>query len=367
MKRNKLPPSDRRVRRSVFSTNDILLLLVLVASCVSFYLLIRALPTDFNAAMSVLEIRVTWLSAIFISAVNILVFSLHKKLTLEAPTRRILDATSRIGKGDFSVRIRPFHKKHFKNEFDVIIEDLNKMAEELSGVETMKTDFIANVSHELKTPLAVIGNYTTLLQAPDLSDEKRAEYIHVIADAVRRLNTLITNILKLNKLESQQIFPETADFDLGEQLCEALLNFEHVLEEKDLELETALEEDVIVHADADLLMHVWDNLISNAVKFTPTGGAITVTMQKKGAVAEVTVADTGCGMTKEEQQHVFERFYQGDSSRSVQGNGLGLALVKRIADITGSRIFLTAEPGKGSAFTVRMPLDQRKTAVVTDA
>ena len=230
MKRGAFPKNDKRVRRSVFSANDLLLIFVVIASCVSLFLLLRSLPQDLPTTVKQLNIRTTWLSVILISAVNILVFSLHKKITLEAPTRRILDAAARIGKGDFSVRIRPFHSKYFKNEFDVIIEDLNKMAAELSGVETMKTDFIANVSHELKTPLAVIGNYVTLLQTPDLTEEKRMEYTRALQEASRRLNTLITNILKLNKLETQQIFPETADYDLGEQLCEAMLSFEHQLE-----------------------------------------------------------------------------------------------------------------------------------------
>lgn len=360
MKRGTFPKNDKRVRRSVFSANDLLLIFVVIASCVSLFLLLRSLPQDLPTTVKKLNIRTTWLSVILISAVNILVFSLHKKITLEAPTRRILDAAARIGKGDFSVRIRPFHKKYFKNEFDVIIEDLNKMAAELSGVETMKTDFIANVSHELKTPLAVIGNYVTLLQTPDLTEEKRLEYTRAVQEASRRLNTLITNILKLNKLETQQIFPETADYDLGEQLCEAMLNFEHQLEEKGLELETDLEENVILHADADLLMHVWLNLFSNAVKFTPPGGTITVKLEKEGDAAVVTVTDTGCGMTQEEQLHIFEKFYQGDASHSVQGNGLGLALAKRIVDITGGEIRVFSIPGAGSTFTVFLPAEIKR-------
>ena len=347
---------DVRVRRSVFSANDLLLITVTLASALALFGLLRGVDTDLGTALSYINNRATWLSVIFISAVNILAFSLHKKITLEAPTRRILDAAARIGKGDFSVRIRPFHKKHFKNEFDVIIEDLNKMAAELAGVETMKTDFIANVSHELKTPLSVIGNYTVLLRTPDLPEEKRLEYAAAMADATNRLNTLIGNILKLNKLETQQIFPENAPFDLGDQLCEALLAFDHRLDAASISLETALEEGVIVHADAELLMHVWNNLISNAIKFTPAGGTIGVSLRTAAEKAEVTVSDTGCGMQPEVLAHIFEKFYQGDPARSVQGNGLGLALVKRIVDISGGSIKVRSASGKGSAFIVTLPL-----------
>ncbi len=357
MNRYAVKKGDRRVRRSVFSVNDFLLLLASVAFCVALIWLIRILPPDIDIEVNELSIRATWLLVILISAVDLVIFSLHKKLTLEAPTRRILDAAARIGKGDFSVRIKPFHKKYFKNEFDVIIEDLNSMAAELTGVETMKKDFIANVSHELKTPLAVISNYVTLLQTTEPDAEKQAEYTKAIADATRRLNMLISNILKLNKLESQQIFPENDVFDLGEQLCEALLGFDHRMEEKQQELQVDLEEDVVIHGDEELLMHIWDNLISNAVKFTPEGGTLTVSLRKGKKYAIVKVADNGCGMTKEEQSHIFEKFYQSDNSHSVQGNGLGLSLVKRIVDVSGGIIDVESEPGQGSVFTVRLPLE----------
>ncbi len=347
---------DRRVRRSVFSANDLLLILVSVASCVALFLLLRAAQTDLDAAMRRMNTKTTWLSVIFISAVNILVFSLHKKITLEGPTRRILDAAARIGKGDFSVRIKPFHSRHFKNEFDVIIEDLNKMAAELSGVETMKTDFIANVSHELKTPLAVIANYTALLQTPDLPEDKRLEYAAAMAGAAERLNALTGDILRLNKLETQQIFLENAPFDLGDQLCVSLIAFDHRLEQAELTLETELEEGVTVHADAGLLAHVWENLLSNAVKFTPPGGTVRVSLTKEKGFAVVRVSDTGCGMSEEVLSHAFEKFYQGDPARSVPGNGLGLALVKRVVDISGGAVEAQSEEGSGSTFTVRLPL-----------
>ena len=228
------------------------------------------------------------------------------------------------------------------------------MAEELSGIETLRTDFIANVSHELKTPLAVIQNYGTMLQAPGLSDEERAEYAKAVTDSSRRLADLITNILKLNRLENQQIYPEKKVYNLGEQLCECLLNFERVWEEKSIEIDTDIEEDVLIKSDPELLTLVWNNLFSNAMKFTDIGGKVFLSLKTDGEFAVVRVSDTGCGISPEIGRHIFEKFYQGDTSHATQGNGLGLALVKRVADIVGGDISVSSELGKGSTFTVKL-------------
>jgi len=231
---------------------------------------------------------------------------------------------------------------------------INQMAEELGSVETLRTDFIANVSHEMKTPLAVMQNYGTLLQSPDLSEEKRIEYAKGVTDGSRRMADMMTNILKLNRLENQQIYPQVSEFDLGEQLCELLLQYENVWEKANIEIETDIAEDVKVKADAELLGHVWNNLFSNAFKFTPSGGTVTVSLTATDHHAIVKVTDTGCGMTPEVGAHIFEKFYQGDTSHSVQGNGLGLALVKRVIDIMQGEIGVESAVGKGSTFTVRI-------------
>ena len=228
------------------------------------------------------------------------------------------------------------------------------MAEELSGVETLKTDFVTNVSHEMKTPLAVMQNYAVLMQTPDLSEEKRMEYAKGIADGSRRLADMMTNILKLNRLENQQIYPQTTEFDLGEQLCECLLQYENVWEKSEIEIDTDIAENVKVKADAELLSHVWNNLFSNAFKFTQPGGMVTVTLTTTEHHAIVKVKDTGCGMSPEIGNHIFEKFYQGDTSHATQGNGLGLALVKRVIDIMHAEISVESIPGKGTTFTVKI-------------
>jgi len=278
----------------------------------------------------------------------------RKRVFTHRPVKRILDALSEITHGDFSVRIKPLHKKRAFNEYDLIIEDINKMAQELSSIETLKTDFITNVSHEIKTPLSVIQNYSVMLQNEQLTDGERTEYAERLEAASKKLGNLITGILKLNKLENQQIFPENKRFNLSEQLCQALLIYENEWEEKELEIVTDLDENVEIEADEELLLTVWSNLISNAVKFSQKGGRITVRLKKNKNIAEVSVADTGCGMTKETGLRIFEKFYQGDGSHTTEGNGLGLALVKRIIDITKSEIIVESELGKGSCFTVKI-------------
>ena len=228
------------------------------------------------------------------------------------------------------------------------------MAEELSKIETLRTDFIANVSHELKTPLAIMQNYVSMLKNPSLSDEKRIEYTKNIEDTSRRLTNLIVNILKLNKLENQKIFPKKETFDLSGQVCECLLEFEDIWEEKGLYVEGDIEEKILVNGDAEMLTLVWNNLFSNAIKFTPSDGTIIVSVKKEDKFVVVSVADTGCGISKHVGEHIFEKFYQGDTSHSTQGNGLGLALVKRVVDIVGGEILVQSELGRGSTFTVRL-------------
>ncbi len=180
------------------------------------------------------------------------------------------------------------------------------------------------------------------------------EYAGCIHENARRLSDMMVNILKLNKLENQQIFPAAERYDLGEQLCEALLQYEREWEEKNIEIETDIEDECMVRTDKELLFLVFSNLLSNAFKFTPNGGKVFVSLKTEEKHACVQIRDTGIGMSKEVGAHIFEKFYQGDRSHSTRGNGLGLALVKRVMDIVKGEITVESEAGKGSAFTVRI-------------
>ena len=278
---------------------------------------------------------------------------IRRKLLVERPTKKITDTTEKIMQGDFAARVPAMHGSAVEG-FDRIGSAINQMAQELSGVETLRTDFIANVSHEMKTPLAVMQNYGTLLQQPDLEDGQRMEYAKAITDGSRRLADMMTNILKLNRLENQQIFPQTAEYDLGEQLCACLLQYESIWEQSQIEIETEIEDDVRVKADAELLSLVWNNLFSNAFKFTEPGGTVSLSLHATEHHAIVTIRDTGCGMSPDVGAHIFEKFYQGDTSHATQGNGLGLALVKRVVDILQGEISVESAVGVGTAFTVKI-------------
>lgn len=275
--------------------------------------------------------------------------------TYEVPLQRISEATQKVAHGDFSVYIPTINTPDKLDYLDVMIMDLNRMIEEIGSIETLRTDFVSNISHEMKTPIAVIKNSAQLLQMDGMSTEQILEYAKNIESAAGRLSDLITNILKLNKLENQNIVPETEAYDVCRQLCDCIILFEDRWEEKEIELDIDLEEKALVRADEELMELVWNNLMSNALKFTEPGGLITIRQISEQDWVEVSVSDTGCGMSEDIVQHIFDKFYQGDTSHSKEGNGLGLALVHRVIELLDGEIQVTSEVGKGSTFSVKLP------------
>lgn len=326
-----------------------------ISCCMMLFLNVLAdtMNLTFTATNIAAAAKITLVNVLLIAVLFTFVDHIRRKISVDRPVKIITDATEKIMKGDFSVRISPMQGAASEG-FNQIITAINSMAQELSGIETLRTDFISNVSHEMKTPLSVMQNYGTLLQAPEISAETRIEYAKGITDASRRMADMMTNILKLNRLENQQIFPKMEVFDLGEQLCECLLQYESVWENANIEIETDITEDVKVKADEELLSLVWNNLFSNAFKFTEAGGTVSVSLAATSHHAIVKVRDTGCGMTPEIGAHIFEKFYQGDTSHATQGNGLGLALVKRVVDIMQGEINVESTVGKGTTFTVKI-------------
>ncbi len=346
-----------RILRALYRYFTYFLLVAFVISC-CIMLFVTMLSNELGVEMTRENIsfaaKVTFLNVVFISFLITVIDGLRRKLMFERPLSQIARAAEKMMLGDFSVRIPRVSGFATDERFNEMINSINKMAEELEGVETLRSDFIANVSHEMKTPLAVMQNYGRLLQESDLTDEKRLEYAAAVSDSCRRLSDMMTNILKLNRLENQQIYPKNERFDLSEQLCESLLQYESVWESRNIDVETDIEDGVTVSGDAELLLLVWNNLFSNAFKFTDDGGRVSVILRTDEEYATVSVRDTGCGMSAEVGAHVFEKFYQGDSSRATQGNGLGLALVKRVVDIVGGEISVDSAVGEGSMFTVKI-------------
>ena len=341
----------KRIAYSVWKFIVLFAFLSFVITC-NFLLFMQFVPLEEAELDSAASL--TMFNVIFLTLIICILYEVYHRWRVRRPVKRILDGMEKIMEGDFSARIPYLQGEGSGNEYDEIIKGLNHLAEELSGVETLRTDFISNVSHELKTPLAVIQNYGTILQNPDLSEKEQMEYAKAITEQTRKLSALITNILKLNRLENQQIFPEKQDYNLSEQICECLLGFEQDWEKKNLEIETDIDEDVMVCQDAELLSLVWNNLFSNAVKFCKEEGTVSVSVKKEKDGVLVSVSDEGCGISPEVGAHLFEKFYQGDTSHATQGNGLGLALVKRVIDIVGGEIHVQSVLGKGSTFLVRL-------------
>lgn len=260
-------------------------------------------------------------------------------------------AAQKIAKGDYDVYVE--YRGHVE-ELESTIENFNKMAHELNSVEMIRKDFIANVSHEFKTPLSSITGYVTLLQDPDLTEEERSVYIQKTFFNIEKLNDLTENILRLSKLENQTYLDPPVSFRLDEQIREAIVLLEPKWSRRSLELELDLPE-MTYFGQKALLFQVWMNLISNAVKFSDTGGSISVKLKDTAHHVQVFVGDEGIGMEQDTLEHIFDKFYQGDTSRRSQGNGLGLALCKEIIQRCGGKILVTSQPGEGSVFMVQLP------------
>lgn len=291
-----------------------------------------------------------------VSAVFILITYSQIRHRFDAPMRKLSRAAKKVADGDFSVYLKPIHTSDKYDYIDVMFEDFNKMVEELGSIETLTNDFISNVSHEIKTPLAIIQNYASVLQKDDLSEALRKEYSNTIIAASQKLNTLVANILRLSKLENQDIHVPEEPYDICRQLCNCSLQFEQLWEKKEISFNADIEDRAILYADEGMLEIVWHNLLSNALKFTQPGGIVTLTQISDKDKIIVSVSDTGCGMDNQTMRHIFDKFYQGDTSRSSEGNGLGLALAYKVVEKSGGILTVTSEPGQGSTFTVTIPV-----------
>ncbi len=279
--------------------------------------------------------------------------ALYRRISAEKPVKTILQATEKMARGNFDIDLKPRHAWGRYDEYDVIMENVNRMAQELSKNEVLRSDFIANVSHEIKTPLAVIRSHAGALLSANLPEDEKKMCLTALVSASDRLTALVADILKLNKLENQKIFPEKSEVEAGELLRGCVLSFVDRIDEKGIELDCDID-DADMISDEGFLEIIFNNLISNAVKFTGRGGRIAVTLKDEGDFVSVCVKDSGCGMSAETGARIFDKFYQGDTSHSQEGNGLGLALVKRVIDILGGEISVESRLGEGSAFTVKI-------------
>ena len=268
------------------------------------------------------------------------------------PLTQLIQATEQVKKGDFKVQVE--RQNNPNSEMGALNISFNEMVRELDGIEMFRNDFINNFSHEFKTPIVSIRGFANELQAGDLTEEQRAEYAKIIAEESDRLARLSISVLELSKLENQQIVTDKTEFFLDEQLRQAILRQEPIWTEKNIEIIPELDE-VRFYSNEELLSHSWDNLISNALKFTPNGGSVGVELCADEKSVTVRVSDTGIGMTEDVKSHIFEKFYQGDPSHTGGGYGVGLPMVARVVSLCGGSIEVESQPEKGSTFTVILP------------
>ena len=281
--------------------------------------------------------------------VGILVTSQLSKFFFN-PIKKLRGAMDKVAEGDFSVRLE---EKSSSKEIMEIYTGFNLMAHELSSTEILQTDFVSNVSHEFKTPINAIEGYSTLLQDSDNLDDDQREYIDKIFFNTQRLSSLVGSILLLSKLENQQIPSHQVEYRLDEQVRQSIVALEPAWEQKDIEFDVELDR-VSYLGNEPMMRHVWDNLISNAIKFSPNSGTVKIYLVKKLKRLIFTVEDQGPGLSEEAQKHIFDKFYQADASHKQEGNGLGLALVKRILTIEKGQIAAENIPEGGCRFTVTL-------------
>lgn len=269
-----------------------------------------------------------------------------------SPLVKFSAALMEVGKGNFNIKLD--ENKYRIEELKEMSHNFNIMVKELNNIETFRSDFIANVSHEFKTPLASIEGYSMLLQNNNLTEEEKNEYTKKILNNTKRLSNLVGSILQISRLENQGIIAVKNKFKLDEQLRQALLLLESKWTSKNIDLDINLDPITYI-GNEELLMQVWINILSNAIKFSPDNGIISCTLRQSAGWITATISDNGIGMCEDVQKHIFDKFYQGDKSHTFEGNGLGLALVKRIIDLCNGIIKVQSKQGEGSIFTIKLP------------
>lgn len=293
---------------------------------------------------------------VFSGTIGVAVTNYMTKMLID-PIAKLRSAMREVADGDFKVEAKC--ESRIQDVQD-IYDSFNSMVRELSTTETLQTDFISDVSHEFKTPINAIEGYASLLEGEPSHEEQRA-YVEKILFNTRRLSALTGNILLLSKLSNQSILPQKTQFRLDEQIRQAIVALEQKWSEKELGFEVELEETPFFGYES-LLPHVWTNLIGNAVKFSPKGGEIRIKMMRTEGAAVFTIEDDGPGIVPGDEEHIFTKFYQSESSHGMEGNGLGLALVRQIVEMSGGSVDVQNLEVGGCRFTVRLPLEQEKGA-----
>lgn len=310
--------------------------------------------TPLKDRLGITPLKLTIIVLIF-SYVSSSALSIVINRNVFTPLRKLTKLTKQVSDGNYNINTEGITNIFTeRTDLGTLVESFEDMTQELSSTEIFRNDFIHNFSHEFKTPIISIRGFANQLYKGDLTPEQQKEFAKIILDESEHLANMSSNVLLLSKLESQEIVSDKENFSLDEQLRTCMLLMEEQWSAKNITIDMDLDE-IEYYQNKDLLYHVWMNLFSNAVKFTGEGGTISVKCHPANDAIYIAVSDNGIGMDDATRNHIFEKFYQGDSSHATAGNGLGLSLVKRIIEMMGGRISVESTLNKGSTFIVSLP------------
>ena len=335
------------MKRFLYNLISYIVFLITVTVVVSIGILIFSKVKDFET--SILAIFVL-LYILFTALIFFIIDYIRRNIIVQKPLNDILDATNLISKGEFDIKLKPRHNYNNYDELDKIMININKMAIGLRNDEILKNDFISNFSHEIKTPIAIMNGYINLLKRNEMSKEERDEYIDKLYNSSINLSNLISNILKLNKLENGEM--ELNDVNLSSVLENVIISYDELINNKKINFDIDIDDRLIKYTNESFIQLIFSNLISNAIKFSKYEGIVEIKLKNKNDYIEFMVKDNGIGMSKDTIIHIFNRFYQGDTSHKTEGNGLGLSMVKKAIDRLGYKISIESEEEKGSTFIV---------------
>lgn len=351
----------KRIKQSIRAKFTLIFIGILCVACISSFVIMHGIwrlsmgnelfhvMVDMSSEQShrgYAVVVTTLLLCVFIGSA--LMYVATKRIS--KPIKYLSRMTKEVSKGNFDQRIEYYNE----DEIGVLAENFNLMIDELNNMEYLRKDFISNVSHEFKTPIAAILGFVTMMKEKNLTKEQQDAYLNIIMEETTRLSHLTSNMLRISKLDHQSILNNITEFSLDEQIRKTVLLLEEQWEKKDLEFDIQL--DVVRFiGEEELLQQVWMNLLDNAIKFSNDGGKIGITLKEHSEYIEVNISDNGIGISEENQKRIFERFYQGETSHAEKGNGLGLAIVHRIVEIYKGQIDIESEIGAGTCFSIRIP------------
>ncbi len=328
-------------------------IMYLVTFCISGFLMYVSISlgwfTENTTENPIIVMLITLVSCIIIGTI---ISAVASRKMLKS-VRMFIEATNKLASGDFSARLNMNHPP----EYQILSENFNHMAEELAGIEVLRTDFINNFSHEFKTPIVSIKGFAEILKDDNLTKEERNEYLDIVIEESTRLSSLATNVLTLSKIETQTILTNQQRFNIGEQLRQCILILDAKLAKKDILLNVNIH-DCYIYGNKEMLNQVWLNILDNAIKFSSREGVIEVSMKESEYLITIMITDTGCGIEQDALPKIFDKFYQAETSHSTTGNGLGLSIVHKIITLHKGTIMCDSVVSKGTCFTISLPTTQ---------